>query len=737
MKINNVYININNFRIQIRFNYYNYYFKKSDKFQCFEVRRSGREKKIISFSLNLNKHELLFVNFGFIRDLESKGNSIIVFDDCTMEEKKYTSNLWEVWKKIFSMIFRNFSKSSLELISDFCDADNLQSRLLLQLAKNYEFEKLIRITPFLAYLEVMFDYLYVKFGESNLGSSIKKNISFYEKLTPNSLNFRYFGFFNSLVENEEVKSNLNKLREIDLESIFYEKQGSLEFLFPSGIDQSNDFLKINISSGLAGNYKEFSDSDFIYGIGAKVFYNYLIFGLRLFLSANLFPNRIYFLSYFGCLKVISLDLEKKEVSEKFQFDNGRFIEFLLPDNINSIRLFYFKIVKSSNENDYKILISKELGDIISFRSSYHAREIYINEIKKFKDFIPDFLVKIIQSVYVEKAEYFDLGQDLSNLGTFRSMQPHITSFNVFELLNENLNLIEISSHNTKLALVIISYFKKNECFVSNFDKYRITSMAKSEILKEIVEDDDVREIILKFSVNCLIQIHFDDLVYIAKNSKNRKLINSLPEVTLLIADLMFNSSKNNYDNLSKRLVLQLYHLEKKHAYLQKKYIDSKYEDEEIIDEIDSIDNILSTFLFDYIEVSDSLPTGRMIESVEMIQEIINDGWRNINFVDHFEFPEPPLLGTNSIVPIRNSTDLNEEGKVQINCCYSYVNRVISNRYYFYRCNKYERCTIGIVWNEEKSDWEIEQISSKSNKRPKKRSLEYIEKWFNSEVSRKM
>lgn len=732
MIINNLYITINNSRIQIRFNNYNYYFDNSDKFQCFEVRRSGKEKKVISFSLNLNKHQLLFVNFDFLRNLESNGNSIFVFDDYTREEKKYTRNLWKVWKGLFLKIFSNFSKSSLELISNFCDADDLQSRLLLQLAKNYEFEKLIRKTPFLAYLEVMFDYLYVKFGESNLGISIKKNKSSYEKLTPNSLNFRYFGFFNSMIENEEVKFNLNKLNEIDLESIYYEKQGSLEFMFPSRLDHSNNFLKINISCGFGGNYKQFSNSNFFYGIGAKLFYNYLIFGIHHHL------NRIYFLTYFGCLRGICFDLEKNEASEKFQIDDGSFLEFLFPDHKSLRMLFYFKLIKNYIENNYKLMVSKELGASISFRSVYRASDVSSNEIKKFKNYFPDFIFKIIQSIYIEKArfEFLEQGQDRSNIDTFQFNHWQFAGFYIFELLNENLYLIEIGSHNPKLALLIISYFKKNESSISAFDQYRITSMSKSEILKELVDDDEVREIILKFSINSLIHIHFDDLVYIAKNSQNRKLIKSLPEVSLLIADLMFNSAKNGYENLTKRLVHQLYHLEKKHSDLRKNAIDFEFEDEEMEDEFQGIDNVLSTFLFDYTEVSDSLPKGKMIESVEMIGEIINFGCGNIDFVDHFEFPEPPLLGTNDIVPIRNSSDLFIESREQLNCCYGYEERVMANQYYFYRCKKFERCTIGIIWNEDRSAWEIDEISSRGNNRPRKRSLEYIEKWFNTEVGRK-
>lgn len=62
-------------------------------------------------------------------------------------------------------------------------------------------------------------------------------------------------------------------------------------------------------------------------------------------------------------------------------------------------------------------------------------------------------------------------------------------------------------------------------------------------------------------------------------------------------------------------------------------------------------------------------------------------------------------------------------------------RVIAERYYLYRCHKYERCTIGIIWNEEKSAWEIDQISSKRNTIPKTESLEYIKKWHNLEVNK--
>ncbi|WP_207767058.1 hypothetical protein [Leptospira levettii] len=692
---------------------------------------------MISFPLEMKKHQLLFVNFEFVKKLESRGKSIVVIDEGTEEKLKFTQNLWEVWKGYFERVFGYFSKPTLDIISKFCVSDDLQSRLLLQIAKNHSFEQLIRETPFFAYLELMSDYLFQKFGESNLGNNIKKNMSFYKKLTPNSLNFRYFGFFNSLIENEKVKNSLNNLNEIDLERIFYEKQGSLEFKFPSRLDQSNNYLKINVSSGIVENKKEFSRSGFIYGIGAKLFYNYLIFGIHLHFSEKFIPNRLFFLTYFGCLRGILLDLEKKEALEKIQLDESSFCEFLFPDENYLRKLFYFKFIKNFSENSYELLISKEIGDRISSHSNYHASDVYIKEINKFKDFFPDFIFKIIESVYMEnsKFEYFGRRQDPTNLDEYKLARLNFSTFDIYEQLNDNLNLMEISNQNLKLALLIFSYFKKKEKSISAFDKYRITSWSKSDILKEIIEDDEVRKIILKFSINSILQIHFDDLIYIAKNGLNRKLINSLPEVSLLIADLMFNSAKNGYDNLTKRLVLQLYHYEKNHADLRKKYIDSGHEDEEIENECQDIDNILSPFLFQYTEVSDSLPKGRMIESVEMIDEIINAGYGNTEFAEHFEFPEPPFPGTAYIIPIRYSTDLFEEGKEQLNCCYTYVDRVMTNRYYFYRCNKYERFTIGIVWNEELSLWEIDEISSKGNKRPKKKSLEFIKKWFNSELSK--
>ena len=59
------------------------------------------------------------------------------------------------------------------------------------------------------------------------------------------------------------------------------------------------------------------------------------------------------------------------------------------------------------------------------------------------------------------------------------------------------------------------------------------------------------------------------------------------------------------------------------------------------------------------------------------------------------FPEPPVAGTESIVPVVNSVVLVQEALTQDNCVYSYLDDILEGRYYIYQVKGPERATLGL------------------------------------------
>lgn len=69
--------------------------------------------------------------------------------------------------------------------------------------------------------------------------------------------------------------------------------------------------------------------------------------------------------------------------------------------------------------------------------------------------------------------------------------------------------------------------------------------------------------------------------------------------------------------------------------------------------------------------------------------------RSIKDMPLIEFPEPPIEGNESIIPIRNNIELMIEGKKQRHCVASYENAVMDGVYYVYRLLEPERATVGL------------------------------------------
>lgn len=71
-----------------------------------------------------------------------RGNFLIVIDDDSDKIIEFRKKLWKVREKYFREIFYIFSNRIIDVISQFSESDNLQSRLVLCLSKDLSLEKL-------------------------------------------------------------------------------------------------------------------------------------------------------------------------------------------------------------------------------------------------------------------------------------------------------------------------------------------------------------------------------------------------------------------------------------------------------------------------------------------------------------------------------------------------------------------------------------------------------------------
>lgn len=99
--------------------------------------------------------------------------------------------------------------------------------------------------------------------------------------------------------------------------------------------------------------------------------------------------------------------------------------------------------------------------------------------------------------------------------------------------------------------------------------------------------------------------------------------------------------------------------------------------------------------------------------------------RNLAFAP---FPEPPLPGTNTIIPLASPNDLQAEGVMQSNCVASYVSKVKRGQCYIYRVLKPERATLSIVMGAD-TNWRISELKGYRNKAVGDKTRLAVAKWL--------
>ncbi|MFT7673770.1 MAG: hypothetical protein ACI845_002185 [Gammaproteobacteria bacterium] len=107
------------------------------------------------------------------------------------------------------------------------------------------------------------------------------------------------------------------------------------------------------------------------------------------------------------------------------------------------------------------------------------------------------------------------------------------------------------------------------------------------------------------------------------------------------------------------------------------------------------------------------------------------------------FPEPPMEGSVSIIPVTDSVLLADEGIEQNNCVYCYLDLIAEGSYYVYQvhfyefryqASSYERATLGlsISLNGEVS---IDQLLGEGNCEVRFEMKQFVKEWFENHNSR--
>ena len=92
------------------------------------------------------------------------------------------------------------------------------------------------------------------------------------------------------------------------------------------------------------------------------------------------------------------------------------------------------------------------------------------------------------------------------------------------------------------------------------------------------------------------------------------------------------------------------------------------------------------------------------------------------------FPPPPLPGTEFIVPLTTSEQLQEEGREQSNCAGTFSDKVRSKDCYLYRVMQPERATLSIAKGSD-GNWHIRQLKIKANQEARVDTAIEVETWL--------
>ncbi|MEI6323534.1 MAG: PcfJ domain-containing protein [bacterium] len=105
-------------------------------------------------------------------------------------------------------------------------------------------------------------------------------------------------------------------------------------------------------------------------------------------------------------------------------------------------------------------------------------------------------------------------------------------------------------------------------------------------------------------------------------------------------------------------------------------------------------------------------------------------------LDQLEWPEPPLVSPEGILPILSYNSFQQEREEMKHCIGSYLNQILLGIYYVYRMEEDCRCTIGIRFSS--GSWQIDQVRGINNEEIKDLEVMHaIENWIANSPSSKV
>jgi hypothetical protein len=126
-----------------------------------------------------------------------------------------------------------------------------------------------------------------------------------------------------------------------------------------------------------------------------------------------------------------------------------------------------------------------------------------------------------------------------------------------------------------------------------------------------------------------------------------------------------------------------------------------------------------------------LPVIRSLEELNARHhEVMTDYTDHLNEKSLGPLPDPPIEGTQTIVPLRSGEELRMEGQTQHNCVGGFTEGVRAGRTYIYKVVAPERATLSIVQGAG-GEWIISQLKAAFNKPVKAETVQAVEEWLSA------
>lgn len=140
-----------------------------------------------------------------------------------------------------------------------------------------------------------------------------------------------------------------------------------------------------------------------------------------------------------------------------------------------------------------------------------------------------------------------------------------------------------------------------------------------------------------------------------------------------------------------------------------------------------------------LEIQNTEQVVRRCSSFEQLNRL-HDRWtrslnsRKVDSIVSVGFPSPPLEGSKTIRPIRNSGALREEGRIMAHCVGSYSDKVLSGRSYIYKVFEPERATLELKI--QGGQIAIGEFRLKNDDIPSEYTHKAVDEWLESRLSPK-